>query len=185
VPDTGEPLSATDVRRRSGGAPSAAIVKRKVNLELQEACSVASRPDTGEMRRWIEAAIDASNLSDERACDVVVRIVDEGESRDLNCRYRNRDRATNVLAFPAEESAVPGLPPTRRKQLGDLAICGPVVEREALEQGKPAAGHWGHLLVHGTLHLLGYDHDTEDEAAEMERLEARIMADHGFDDPYV
>jgi probable rRNA maturation factor len=160
-------------------------VKRKVNLELQEACSVASLPDTAEMRRWIEAAIDAANDDDGRACDVVVRIVDEGESRQLNYRYRNRDWATNVLAFPADESAVPGLPPTRRRQLGDLAICGPVVECEALEQGKPAAGHWGHLLIHGTLHLLGYDHDTEDEAAEMERLEARIMADHGFGDPYL
>jgi probable rRNA maturation factor len=136
------------------------------------------------MRRWIEAAIDATNDNDKRACDVVVRIVDEGESRELNYRYRDRDGATNVLAFPVEEGAIPGLPPTRRRTLGDLAICGPVVEREALEQGKPAAGHWGHLLVHGTLHLLGYDHKTGAEAAEMERLEARIMADHGFDDPY-
>jgi probable rRNA maturation factor len=159
-------------------------VKRKVSLELQQACSVASLPDTGEIRRWIEAAIDATNYKDERACDVVVRIVDEGESRDLNYRYRHRDRATNVLAFPAEEGAIPGLPPAPQRALGDLAICGPVVEREALEQGKPVAGHWGHLLVHGTLHLLGYDHETEAEAAEMERLEARIMADQGFDDPY-
>lgn len=165
-------------------ALSAAIVKRKVNLELQQACSVASLPDTGEIRRWIEVAINATNDKDERACNVVVRIVDEGESRNLNYRYRMRDRATNVLAFPAEEGAIPGLPPTRQRTLGDLAICGPVVEREALEQGKPAAGHWGHLLVHGTLHLLGYDHKTEVEAAEMERLEARIMADQGFDDPY-
>jgi probable rRNA maturation factor len=159
-------------------------VKQKVNLELQQACSVASLPDKAEMRRWIEAAIEATDSNDERACVVVVRIVDEGESRELNSRYRNRDSSTNVLAFPADEGAIPGPRSTRRRVLGDLAVCGPVVEREALEQGKSAAAHWGHLLVHGTLHLLGYDHKTEGEAAAMERLEARIMADHGVGDPY-
>ena len=159
-------------------------MKRTVNLELQQACSVASLPDEGEIRRWIEAAIDATDDKDGRACDVLVRIVDEAESRSLNWRYRNRDRATNVLAFPADEGTIPGLPPTRRRTLGDLAICGPVVEREAMRRGKPVDGHWGHLLVHGTLHLLGYDHKTEVGAAEMERLEAHIMANQGFDDPY-
>lgn len=159
-------------------------MKRKINLEVQRACSVASIPETDEMRRWIEAAVNATNGDDRRACDVVVRIVDELESRNLNHRYRQKDTATNVLAFPAAGGAIPGLSPSRRRSLGDLAICGPVVEREALAQGKPAAGHWGHLLVHGTLHLLGYDHRTEGEAAEMERLEARIMADRGFGNPY-
>lgn len=167
-----------------GGALSAISMKRKVNLEVQQACRVASIPATDEMRRWIEAAINATNDDDGRDCDVVVRIVDEGESRSLNRRYRNRDRATNVLAFAGGEAAIPGPPAARRRSLGDLAICGPVVEREAVEQGKPAAGHWGHLLVHGILHLLGYDHKTGEEAAEMERLEARIMTDRGFDDPY-
>jgi probable rRNA maturation factor len=159
-------------------------VKRQVKVEVQQGSGVASVPDAGEMRCWIEAAIEAGSVGDRRDCDVVVRIVDEAESRDLNRRYRNRDSATNVLAFAAGEIPLPGLPPPRRRVLGDLAICGPLVEREAAEQGKPVASHWGHLLVHGTLHLLGFDHGTEDEAAEMEQLETRIMAERGYDDPY-
>lgn len=157
-----------------------------VNVELQQACDVASVPGAAEIRRWIEAAIHAatSDRGDIGDCEIVVRIVGEEESRDLNSRYRHKDSATNVLAFPANEAAIPGLPAGPRPTLGDLAICGPVVEREALEQGKPVASHWGHLLVHGTLHLLGYDHQSKAEAAEMERLEVRIMADCGFGDPY-
>jgi probable rRNA maturation factor len=160
-------------------------MKAMVNVELQRACDVASLPDLDDIRRWIEAAIRSSNEGDGRACDIVVRVVDERESRDLNHRYRRKDKATNVLAFaPADSSAVPGLRTKARRTLGDLAICGPVVEREAREQGKTAASHWGHLLIHGTLHLLGYDHQTEAEADEMERLEALILADRGFGDPY-
>lgn len=164
-------------------------VNTTVNVELQQACDVGSIPEPAEIRRWIEAAIraaarHASDGKDGRDCDIVVRIVDEEESRDLNNRYRHKDTATNVLAFPAGEGATPGLPPEPRRHLGDLAICGTAVEREALEQGKPVGSHWGHLLIHGTLHLLGYDHQTDAEAAEMERLEVQIMTDHGFDDPY-
>lgn len=155
-------------------------------MELQRACEVDSIPEPAEIQRWIEAAVDASGrrCDDGRDCEIVVRIVGEEESRDLNNRYRRKDSATNVLAFPASEQPVPGLPAEPRRALGDLAICGPVVEREALEQGKPVDSHWGHLLIHGTLHLLGYDHQTEAQAAEMERLEVRIMAHRGFGDPY-
>jgi probable rRNA maturation factor len=159
-------------------------VTATVHVELQRACDVASLPDPGEMRSWIEAAVCAAGAGDGRDYEVVVRVVGEEEIRDLNYRYRQKNSATNVLAFPAEQSGIPGLPPEPRPALGDLAICGPVVEREAREQGKSAASHWGHLLVHGTLHLLGYDHQTEAEAAVMESLEARIMARRGFDDPY-
>jgi len=153
-------------------------------VELQRACDVASLPDKDEVRDWIEAAADASGRARDSALEVVVRIVDEQESRDLNKRFRRKDRPTNVLAFAADPADLESLPPTSRVPLGDLAICGPLVEREAREQGKTAAAHWGHLLVHGTLHLLGYDHRTEAEAGEMERLETRIMADRGFEDPY-
>lgn len=157
----------------------------RVHVELQRACEVGSVPAPGEIRAWIEAAVDAAGAWDDRRdCEIVVRVVDEQESRDLNNRYRDKDRPTNVLAFPSCDAALPGLPPGPRRALGDLAICGPVVEREALEQGKPASAHWGHLLIHGTLHLLGYDHRTDAEAAEMERLEVRILADRGFADPY-
>jgi probable rRNA maturation factor len=159
-------------------------MKPKVNVELQQGCSVATLPDKLAVRRWIQAAIDAADSDDRRACDVVVRIVDEAESSDLNRRFRKTDGPTNVLAFPADEGATPGLAVEQRRTLGDLAICGPVVEHEARQQGKAPAGHWGHLLIHGTLHLLGYDHQTAAEAAEMEGLEAQIMADQGFRDPY-
>ncbi|MEX2125556.1 MAG: rRNA maturation RNase YbeY [Woeseia sp.] len=160
-------------------------MKATVNVELQRACDVASLPDLDDIRGWIEAAIRWSNDEDGRACDIVVRVVDEQESRDLNNRFRHKDKATNVLAFAAaDSSAAAGRPRRSRRTLGDLAICGPVVEREAREQGKSAAGHWGHLLIHGTLHLLGHDHRTAEEAAEMERLETRILADRGFADPY-
>jgi probable rRNA maturation factor len=159
-------------------------MKASVRVELQRAGDVASLPRPSEIRRWIEAAVEASSDSGPRACDVVVRVVGEQESRDLNNRYRGADKPTNVLAFPADASAIPGLPAESRRMLGDLAICGAVVEREAVEQGKTAAAHWGHLLVHGTLHLLGYDHQTPAEAREMERLEASILAARGFGDPY-
>ena len=155
-----------------------------VRVELQRATEVASLPELSEIRRWIEAAVEASADGDGRPCDIVVRVIDEPESRDLNHRYRGKDRPTNVLAFPADLSVIPGLPRSRRRTLGDLAICGPVVEREAAEQGKAPAAHWGHLLVHGTLHLLGYDHQTRTEAREMERLEGGILAARGIGDPY-
>jgi probable rRNA maturation factor len=159
-------------------------VSRRVHVELQQACKVATVPERDEIRRWVEAAVRSAVDGDGRDCEVVVRVVGEEESRDLNSRYRRKNRATNVLAFPADEADTPGMPPGRRRMLGDLAICGPVVEREALEQGKPPAAHWGHLVIHGTLHLLGYDHRTDSETAEMERLETRIMAARGFNDPY-
>ena len=119
------------------------------------------------------------------ASTIVVRVVDERESRELNQRSRQMDKPTNVLAFPAAvRGNCPAFRRDREGRSGDLAICGTVVEREAREQGKTPAGHWGHLLVHGTLHLLGYDHRTPAEAREMESLEVRILADRGFADPY-
>jgi probable rRNA maturation factor len=159
-------------------------VKQQVKVELQRGCDVGSLPEEAEIRRWIEAAVRASECHATRGLEVVVRVVDEQESRDLNNRYRQKDRATNVLAFAADPGSFQGRPPTRRIPLGDLAICGPLVEHEAREQGKNPVGHWGHLLVHGTLHLLGYDHRTEAEAREMEQLETRILAERGFEDPY-
>jgi probable rRNA maturation factor len=110
-----------------------------------------------------------------------IRIVDEAESRLLNREYRGRDKPTNVLSFPAE--LPPGL--LDYQCLGDLVICAPVVEREALEQGKRAQAHWAHLVVHGMLHLQGMDHQTETEAAEMEALEIEILHTLGHTNPYL
>ena len=155
-----------------------------VNVELQVACRAATIPNDDDIRGWIEDALRASGSAADGACEVVVRVIDERESRALNYRFRHKDKPTNVLAFPAGEDEA-GWPGAASRPLGDLAICAPVVEREAREQGKSPAAHWGHLLVHGTLHLLGYDHQDEAGAARMERLETAILAARGVADPYL
>ena len=110
--------------------------------------------------------------------DLCLRIVDAAESRALNHRYRDRDRPTNVLSFPAQ-APVPGM-----TMLGDLVLCAPVIAAEAAEQGKPARAHWAHMVVHGVVHLRGHDHENDDEAAAMEGEERRILAALGIADPY-
>jgi probable rRNA maturation factor len=119
---------------------------------------------------WRDPAQDA---------EVVVRITDEAESRRLNHDYRGKDRPTNVLSFPFEP-----VPEVDLEHLGDLVICAPVVAREATEQGKPAEAHWAHMVVHGMLHLQGYDHETEADADEMEALETDILVGLGYPAPY-
>ena len=108
-----------------------------------------------------------------------VRIVDEAEIIELNARYRARREATNVLSFPADIPPELGIP-----LLGDVVICAPVVNREAAEQHKETRSHWAHMVVHGTLHLLGFDHQCEEDAAKMESRETRILAALDFPDPY-
>jgi probable rRNA maturation factor len=115
-----------------------------------------------------------------KATEVSIRIVDAEEGQALNRQYRGRDYATNVLSFEAD------LPPgVNLPLIGDLVICAPVVAREAAEQGKKANDHWAHLTIHGTLHLLGYDHIEDGEAEEMEALETRILKGLGIADPYL
>ena len=111
---------------------------------------------------------------------LTIRVVGAAESRRLNRTWRNKDKPTNVLSFPAEPS------PSGKGhgELGDLAICAPVVAREAREQGKPAQAHWAHMVVHGVLHLLGYDHENDRDAAAMETREVKILAQFGYSDPY-
>lgn len=156
-----------------------------VNVELQVACRTETIPHEDEIRGWIEETLRLSGNVAAGDFDVVVRVVDERESRALNYRFRQKDKPTNVLAFPAVEAAeVAGLPAPPSMPLGDLALCAPVLEREARQQGKTPAAHWGHLLVHGTLHLLGHDHQNERDAEQMERLEAGILAARGVADPY-
>ena len=111
--------------------------------------------------------------------EVSVCLVDEGEMARLNSRYRGKDTATNVLSFPADLPPEIGLP-----LLGDLVICAPLVDAEAAAQQKPVDAHWAHLTIHGVLHLLGYDHQAPDQAAEMEALEISLLASMGIADPY-
>jgi probable rRNA maturation factor len=145
-----------------------------VELEIQRV-SAAPAPDDDAFRRWVGAALAGRR----ETAELTVRIVDEAEGRALNARWRGRDHATNVLSFPAELPPGVALP-----LLGDLVVCAPVVAREAAEQGKAEADHWAHLVIHGTLHLLGFDHETEAEATVMEDLERALLAGLGIGDPY-
>lgn len=149
----------------------------KIIIDLQIACEQESGLPTAEqIEQWATAAVQPQ--SDE--VEMTVRIVDEAESHALNLNYRGKDRPTNVLSFPFECPDEVELP-----LLGDLVICRQVVEREAQEQDKPVMAHWAHMVVHGSLHLLGYDHIEDDEAEEMESLETQIMTGLGFADPYL
>ncbi len=146
-----------------------------LELDLQIATE-ANAPSEADFRLWCELALRQRTADSE----MTIRLVDEEEGRELNHTWRQKDYATNVLSFPAE---VPDefldIP-----LLGDLVICVAVVEREAAEQGKELKAHWAHLVIHGCLHLLGYDHIDDEEAEEMEALERELLAELGYPDPY-
>ncbi|MET0936752.1 MAG: rRNA maturation RNase YbeY [Luteibacter sp.] len=150
----------------------------RLDVAVGYAASRKGVPASASFRRWIEAALKGARRR--KATEVSVRIVDAEEGQALNLQYRGRDYATNVLSFPVELPPGVDLP-----LIGDLVICAPVVAREAAEQGKKPADHWAHLTVHGTLHLLGYDHMDEGEAEAMEALETKILAGLGISDPYL
>lgn len=141
----------------------------ELSLAVQYACADARLPDRSQVRRWVRAA-------QETAVQATLRFVAADEGRALNRAYRGKDYATNVLSFVYEEKPV----------VGDLVICLPVVRREAEEQGKPFKAHLAHMVVHGMLHLQGYDHETG--AADAKRMEAReraVLARFGIPDPYL
>ncbi|MGH8507374.1 MAG: rRNA maturation RNase YbeY [Gammaproteobacteria bacterium] len=146
-----------------------------VRIALQYGCGSVGLPTRRSVTKWIRAA-----LARRCACaEVTVRIVGEAEGAELNRRWRKRSGATNVLSFPSEglEHAAPAF-------LGDIVICAPVVMREAQEQSKFPEAHWAHLVVHGVLHLLGYEHQAEREAVAMEQLEQDILKRLGYPNPY-
>lgn len=148
--------------------------KPVIELCLQNASSADDVPDEDELVRWVEAA-----AADLPAAILTIRVVDAAESAALNQQYRHKAGPTNVLSFPAELPDEVELP-----LLGDLVICAPLVTREALDQGKPVKSHWAHLVIHGTLHLRGYDHLEAAEAEAMERLEVRLLQQFGISNPY-
>ena len=137
-----------------------------------------SLPDDSQLHRWATAALHSRTDFDEP--ELTIRLVDAEESQQLNHEYRGKNKPTNVLSFPFE--IPPGVP---LQLLGDLIICVPVVIAEAQEQDKTAEAHWAHMVVHGCLHLLGYDHINDEEAEEMEALERQILAELGYPDPYL
>ena len=146
-----------------------------LEVDVQVACDEDDLPGRADLCAWARAAV--GTLRED--AELTIRIVDEAESTRLNSRYRNKDGATNVLSFPFDAPEGVDVP-----LLGDIVVCAPVVRREANEQSKSVSSHWAHMVVHGALHLLGFDHEQARAADEMEAMEKRILADLGFDNPY-
>ena len=147
-----------------------------VNPDLTiQRVTAGSTPADEAFMQWVTAALDPASV----AYELTVRLVDEAESQALNGQYRGQDRPTNVLSFPAD------LPPDiDLSLLGDIVICVPIVEREAIEQQKVLEAHWAHLTLHGVLHLLGHDHQDNQEAERMEQIECAILGSLGYANPY-
>jgi probable rRNA maturation factor len=141
----------------------------KLQLNLQIASSASDIPTKAQFKKWAKATLRVNT-------EVTIRMVDADEGRMLNSTYRGKDYATNVLTFPLTE--VPHL-------MGDIIICAPVVEAEAHAQNKPLEAHYAHLTVHGVLHLHGYDHETEEQAALMESIEVTTLQKLGYANPYL
>ena len=150
-----------------------------VKLDVQYACASDTRlPAIEDFQRWADVAWCETGVA-----EVVIRLVNEAESRNLNYQYRGKDSATNILSFPME------LPDELAAKvdeimLGDLIICAPVVAHEAAEQNKILMHHWAHMVIHGMLHLQGYDHISDDEAEAMESLEIKLLQQLGMTNPY-
>jgi probable rRNA maturation factor len=147
----------------------------RLDVSVEYALPRAGLPAAVSFRKWVAAAL-AGRI---READLALRIVGTKEGRALNRHYRGKDYATNVLSFPAELPEGVKLP-----LLGDIVLCAPVIAREAREQGKPLLAHYAHLTVHGTLHLLGWNHEDPRDAECMEQLEREILAEMGIEDPY-
>lgn len=146
-----------------------------INVEVQYAITREFLPTEVDIKQWVRMAI-ADRLSD---AELTVRLVDESESAQLNEDFRHQQGSTNVLSFPMECMEEVGV-----SLLGDIAICAEVVEREAVAQNKAVTAHYAHMVVHGVLHLLGYDHIESEEAQRMEKLETEILGQLGYSDPY-
>ncbi|MBV35274.1 MAG: rRNA maturation RNase YbeY [Rickettsiales bacterium] len=164
-----------------------------LDLELQIATNAKGLPQEAQFSAWAQAAV-SKVLNNQKPTALTIRIVSSDESQELNHQFRGKNRPTNVLSFPFELPE--DLPPElmqellqemlpEEKVLGDLAICAEVVAKEAEQQGKKLEDHWAHMVIHGCLHLLGYDHIKDEEAEIMEALEAEILAELGINNPYI
>lgn len=145
------------------------------NIDIENVSSINSIPDEKLIIKWAKMALGKQNKN----AEVCIRIVDLDEGQYLNKEWRNKDAATNVLSFPIGEPIehAPNL-------LGDIVICAPIAEQEAKQQKKETEAHWAHLIIHGMLHLQGYDHISDDEAAVMEKKEIHILKETGYANPY-
>jgi probable rRNA maturation factor len=145
-----------------------------IEVDVQKATAFDPLPDDEQFNLWVNTAFEG-----EGDAELTLRLVDQEESRELNSRYRGKDKPTNVLSFPAD--LPPGL---NLNLLGDIVICAPLVGEEAEAQQKSLHSHWAHLVIHGVLHLLGHDHQDELEAEKMESIEVELLASLGFGNPY-
>lgn len=178
------PIPRSSGPRRAKSASPAAWLR----VAVQDAASEPGVPSAAAIRRWVRLAAGGARG------EVTVRIVDSAEGAALNERYRGKRGATNVLSFPAPplelgraqgtRAASAAAPLAEEWPLGDLVVCASVVAREAREQRKPLDAHWAHMIVHGVLHLLGYDHVTQREADVMEGRERELLSTLGIADPY-
>lgn len=145
------------------------VISKRLNLSVQYACHREGLPLRADFVRWARAGLIGGG-------EITIRLVDSNEGQSLNQEYRGKDYPTNVLSFPYDTEPV---------VMGDLVICPSVVSREASEQNKPLASHYAHLVVHGMLHLQGWDHETDDDAQVMEDKETEILAALGYPNPYL
>lgn len=144
-------------------------------LDIQIASEAGEIPSQAQFQQWVDTVLPAATQDNE----IVIRLVDEAESAELNRQYRNKIGPTNILSFPFEAPEHIEI-----DLLGDLVICVPVLSREAAEQGKALFAHWAHITIHGVLHLLGYDHIDDDEAEQMEALEIELLGKLNIANPY-
>ena len=152
-----------------------------VELELQIATNAKTLPHPSQFKEWVGVVLSdqITHLENLNDVELTIRIVDEDEMVDLNYRYRHKNGSTNVLSFPVEVDV-----DFNYYVLGDIVICAAVVELEAKQQNKELLSHWAHMVVHGILHLLGFDHENEVEAHKMENIEISLMKKLGFSSPY-
>lgn len=155
----------------------------EVEVEVDVACTHSGTPSVASIENWVRRAVRAASKNTGERVEVSVRVVDRDEIHGLNRDYRHCDKPTDVLSFPAGD--IEGLPEVAGRMLGDIVACAPVIADEAADQRKATGDHWAHVIVHGTLHLLGYEHEDEGDAAAMETLEVAILAGLGIADPYV
>ena len=153
-----------------------------LDLELQWGIDEQAIPTLEQCQKWVHLSLQEPRSFE--PVEMTIRIVDQEESQTLNYDYRGIDKPTNVLSFEFEQP--PGLVDLGEElpYIGDLVICAEIVAKEAQEQNKTLEAHWAHMIVHGTLHLQGYDHIDEDDAEEMEAIEIEIMQSLGFENPY-
>ncbi|NOQ36457.1 MAG: rRNA maturation RNase YbeY [Methylococcaceae bacterium] len=144
-------------------------------LEIQVASDSKALPDKSQFQNWVDTVL----IDPDENTEIVIRIVDETESASLNQQYRHKNGATNVLSFPFEAPEH-----ISTFLLGDLVICAPVIEQQAIDQQKPLDHHWAHIVIHGVLHLCGYDHLDETEAEEMEAKEIAFLKKLTISNPY-